>query len=59
MAHIVRLFVDHPLSPGQSVPLGRDDAHRLGNVMRMQVGEELLLINGRDGEWRAEVRSLG
>lgn len=59
MAHIVRLFVDHPLSPGQSVPLGREEAHRLGNVMRMQVGAALLVINGRDGEWRAEITALG
>lgn len=59
MAHITRLFVDHPLGAGQSVPLGRDEANRLFNVMRLAVGAELRLINGRDGEWRARIAEAG
>ncbi|MEL6690495.1 MAG: 16S rRNA (uracil(1498)-N(3))-methyltransferase [Pseudomonadota bacterium] len=59
MAHIVRLFVDHPLSEGQTVPLDRDHANRLFNVMRLGVGAEVRLFNGRDGEWRAKVSEAG
>ncbi|MEM1235303.1 MAG: 16S rRNA (uracil(1498)-N(3))-methyltransferase [Pseudomonadota bacterium] len=59
MAHTPRLYVDHPLSRGQTVPLGRDAAHRLFNVMRLETGAQLLLFNGRDGEWRAEVAETG
>ncbi|MEM9350533.1 MAG: 16S rRNA (uracil(1498)-N(3))-methyltransferase [Pseudomonadota bacterium] len=59
MAHIVRLYVDHPLGAGQSVPLGRDHANRLFNVMRLGIGAEVRLFNGRDGEWRAVVAEAG
>lgn len=51
----VRLYVEHPLGEGQSVPLERDQAHYLFGVMRLAVGTHILLFNGQDGEWRAEV----
>lgn len=55
MASKVRLFVDHPLQEGQSVPLTREQANYLFAVMRLPVGTVLSLINGRNGEWDAEV----
>jgi len=55
----VRLYVDQPLSPGQSVALSRDQAHYLFTVMRLPPGRGVLLFNGRDGEWRAEVTEAG
>ena len=55
----IRLYVDQPLGQGQTVPLGRDQAHYLFGVMRLGVGAEVLLFNGRDGEWRAEVVEAG
>ncbi len=55
MASKVRLFVDHPLGAGQSVPLSREQANYLFAVMRLPVGSVLSLINSRDGEWDAEV----
>ncbi len=51
----IRLFVDHPLGPGQSVPLTADQAHYLFSVMRLSVGATVLLFNGDAGEWRAEI----
>ena len=59
MASKVRLFVDHPLGEGQSVPLSRDQAHYLFGVMRLARGAVLSLINSRDGEWDAEVAEAG
>ncbi len=59
MASKVRLYVDQPLGEGQLVPLSRDQAHYLFGVMRMAVGTVLSLINGRDGEWDAEVAEAG
>ena len=59
MASKVRLFVDHPLGEGQSVPLSRDQAHYLFGVMRLPVGTVLSLINGADGEWDAAVAEAG
>jgi 16S rRNA (uracil1498-N3)-methyltransferase len=50
-----RLFVDAPLSPGQSVTLERNQSNYLGNVLRLSAGESILVFNGRDGEWQAEI----
>ncbi|WP_100367788.1 16S rRNA (uracil(1498)-N(3))-methyltransferase [Yoonia maricola] len=55
MASKVRLYVDHPLGEGQSVPLSREQAHYLFGVMRLGEGTVVSLINGADGEWDAEV----
>ncbi|CUH67174.1 Ribosomal RNA small subunit methyltransferase E [Thalassovita gelatinovora] len=55
----IRLYVDHPLGQGQTIPLDRDQAHYLFGVMRQQIGAQIALFNGRDGEWRAEVTEAG
>jgi len=59
MASKVRLFVDHRLGEGQSVPLSKEQSHYLFGVMRLAEGAVLSLINGRDGEWDAEVVKAG
>ncbi|APG48439.1 16S rRNA (uracil(1498)-N(3))-methyltransferase [Phaeobacter porticola] len=55
MSAKIRLYVEHPLGAGQTVPLDRDQAHYLFGVMRQAVGGHISLFNGRDGEWRAEI----
>lgn len=55
----VRLYVDQPLGAGQAVALGPEQANYLFAVMRLPVGAGLLLFNGQDGEWRAEVVEAG
>ncbi|MFN0114601.1 MAG: 16S rRNA (uracil(1498)-N(3))-methyltransferase [Paracoccaceae bacterium] len=59
MASSVRLYVEHPLGPGQRVPLAAPQAHYLLNVMRLAAGAEVLAFNGRDGEWRAALEPDG
>ena len=49
----IRLFVDHVLQDGQSVPLTREQAHYLFGVMRLSRGDHIALFNGYNGEWRA------
>ncbi len=51
----IRLYVEHPLGQGQSVPLTREQAHYLFAVMRLAPGDAVALFNGRDGEWQARV----
>lgn len=55
----IRLYVEHPLGEGQSVPLTREQAHYLFGVMRKGAGDAILLFNGQDGEWRATVAEAG
>lgn len=59
MSAKIRLYVEHPLGPGQSVELTRDQAHYLFGVMRLTVGGKVALFNGHDGEWQAEVVQAG
>lgn len=51
----IRLYVDHPLGPRESVTLSREQAHYLFGVMRLDVGATVSLFNGKDGEWQANV----
>ena len=50
-----RLFVDAPLRPGERVMLERNQGNYLGNVLRLSAGEKVLVFNGRDGEWQAQI----
>jgi 16S rRNA (uracil1498-N3)-methyltransferase len=54
-----RLFVDAPLAEGSSVPLERAQANYLLNVLRLRPGADVLVFNGRDGEWRASLSGEG
>ena len=56
---VVRLYLDHALAPGQTVPLSRHQAHYLFAVMRLPVGAELLVFDGRSGEYAARVAEAG
>ena len=51
----IRLFVDHVLKDGQSVPITREQAHYLFGVMRQSHGDHIALFNGYNGEWRAVI----
>ena len=55
----IRLFVTADLAPGAEVRLDDAQARYLFAVMRMAAGGRLLLFNGRDGEWSAEVVEAG
>ena len=50
-----RLFVAAPLREGERIALERNQSNYLGNVLRLSAGESILVFNGRDGEWKAEI----
>jgi len=49
----VRLFVDLPLEEGASLALDKTQQNYLGNVLRLKAGDQILVFNGRDGEFAA------
>ena len=56
MAHkLQRLFVKCPLKGRGKVELDQEQVHYLGNVLRLHQGEKVLVFNGKDGEWCAEL----
>jgi 16S rRNA (uracil1498-N3)-methyltransferase len=54
-----RLFVKSKLERGAEIALGKEQAHYLGTVLRLKPGERILLFNGEDGEWCAELVAIG
>jgi 16S rRNA (uracil1498-N3)-methyltransferase len=54
-----RLFVKSKLEPGAEIALPKDQAHYLGTVLRLKPGARILLFNGQDGEWHAELTAIG
>jgi 16S rRNA (uracil1498-N3)-methyltransferase len=56
---LTRLFVTAPLVSGGNLALDLAQAHYLINVMRSKPGDEVLVFNGIDGEWRAKLEASG
>ena len=54
-----RLFVDAPLSSDARIALSREQANYLLNVLRLAAGDSVIIFNGIDGEWRAELADTG
>jgi 16S rRNA (uracil1498-N3)-methyltransferase len=55
---IPRLYIAQPLAAGAAVAADERALHYLRNVMRRAVGDALVLFNGRDGEFEAEIAAL-
>ena len=54
-----RLYVKTDLGANMAVPLDEGQTHYLLHVLRARAGNRLLLFNGRDGEWLAEIVQAG
>lgn len=54
-----RLFTEAELMPGAEVAPEPEQLHYLRNVLRLGPGARVLLFNGRDGEWLAEIAEIG
>ena len=54
-----RLFVDAPLAEGTRAACSPEQASYLRSVLRLADGDEILVFNGRDGEWRARLVAEG
>ncbi len=50
-----RLFIDADLRAGANSEARPEHFNYLANVLRLGEGAEILLFNGRDGEWRAKL----
>jgi 16S rRNA (uracil1498-N3)-methyltransferase len=56
---MIRLFIPDDLATGREIALDEAQSRYLAAVMRLVAGDLLLVFNGRDGEWRAAVASVG
>ncbi|WP_293900933.1 16S rRNA (uracil(1498)-N(3))-methyltransferase [Phenylobacterium sp.] len=56
---MIRLHIPHDLAPGAALDLDAGQSRYLAAVMRLGVGDEVAVFNGRDGEWRATLATVG
>lgn len=54
-----RLYVTDDLAPDSAVEVSAEQAHYLRHVLRIAEGAEVLVFNGRDGEWLAKAQLAG
>lgn len=54
-----RLFVEPALRASEPVRCTAEQANYLRNVLRLGAGAEVLVFNGRDGEWRSRLALEG
>ena len=54
----IRLFVDAPLLPGDTIAATPQQAHYLGAVMRRGPGDTVHLFNGCDGEFFSTIETI-
>jgi len=55
---MIRLYVTSPLVAAAPVAPTLDQSRYLTQVMRLKAGDDLLVFNGRDGEWRCTVAEV-
>lgn len=54
-----RLFVKAALKDGARIDCTREQANYLLNVLRLKTGDQILVFNGTDDEWRASIAEAG
>lgn len=55
---MIRLHVHRALAPAAPIAPTLDQSRYLTQVMRLKLGDDLLVFNGRDGEWRCTVAEV-
>ncbi len=51
----IRLFVDGTIAVDSPITPSKEQMHYLRRVMRLADGDDVLVFNGKDGEWRARL----
>ncbi|MFK5980329.1 MAG: 16S rRNA (uracil(1498)-N(3))-methyltransferase [Rhizobiaceae bacterium] len=54
-----RLFVEQSLATNVAIEPDRAQSNYLLNVLRLKEGSDILLFNGRDGEWLGSIKPIG
>ncbi len=58
-SHAPRLYAEPRLAARAEIACTPEQANYLLNVLRLKADDEVLLFNGRDGEWRARISEAG
>jgi 16S rRNA (uracil1498-N3)-methyltransferase len=55
---MIRLYSETSFFENQEISLDEKQSHYIQNVMRLHQGDEILLFNGRQGEWKARISGV-
>jgi len=55
---LIRMYTPYDLQPDMDCPLDADMLHYLRSVMRQEVGNQMVLFDGRGGEYLVDIVSL-
>ncbi|GMO60719.1 MAG: 16S rRNA (uracil(1498)-N(3))-methyltransferase [Rickettsiales bacterium] len=55
---IPRVFLEQDLSLGHNITISDKNSHYLIDVLRCKIGQEVILINGKDGEFLGEIEKI-
>lgn len=55
---MIRLFVEENLEVSQEINLSEKETHYLIHVMRLKSSDEILVFNGKDGEFKSIVKEI-
>jgi len=55
---MTRVYQSYPLQVNSTVQLDEQASHHLSRVLRMTVGDEIILFNGEGGEYSAVIREI-
>jgi 16S rRNA (uracil1498-N3)-methyltransferase len=53
-----RLYIDQLIRANTALEIGGDRAHYIGRVLRLRVGDQLTLFDGKGGEYPAQIESI-
>ena len=53
----IRIFHSGDLIIGTELPLNEENSHYLTNVMRLQIGDNVSVFNGVDGEFLCRIKN--
>lgn len=55
---MVRIYQDLPLVSKQEIALDKEASHHIARVLRMQVGESLIIFDGKNKQYAAEIVNI-
>ena len=53
-----RLYIDTELAIGQEINLSKEQSHYIANVMRKNIGDEICVFDGKNGEFDAKITQV-
>lgn len=58
-SQLFRIYVNQPLANNQTICLAGERQHYLASVIRLKIDQKIRIFNERDGEFIAQVKSIG